>query len=609
MILKNKNNIARTIPFVLIFGLVFIILVSIFNFSFFSKPTKVSADSGTATTTVYIANVGPTINYVYENIPSGNGNGLGDTAGNPTNVGSNVTFKAKATDPNGEDWYLVVCDSEGVVTTTDGNAPHCSGTTYVVSSLTSSSAEVTANYQTQASDPETNNWYAYACDDNVGSQQCSTSSQGSGATSSDAYSPFYVNHRPSFSEININPSANPGGTISWRSTSSDPDSVGSQDLVTLYVCSQPGFNGGANPGCSIATSTLCSSSASLSNATCSFDLAVPKQDKTYDAYAYLVDNHGLTASGGSQGTDPQYTVNNVAPTVASSSIQLLDTDGTGNLELINEATATPGFKVRFTVVDNNGCQNASGGSEIVSALTNVYRSGIGIANCQNPSDFNANNCYTSSTNWHANCQVSSTTCTGPDDSDVEVTCTFPLEYHADPTDNNSQYPSQNWLASVKAIDDNNASSGLVQSDTGNEMTSFLAFDLLSSSIDYGNKQPGEKDSVLNTTTTIAATGNVGVDEGLSGTDMCRDYPSCSLTPKIDVTNQHYATSSISFDSATALTTSTTVLGIHCQKTVDTNNQKTADTWWGLNVPTSTNVAGAYKGQDTFVAVESSSTYW
>ncbi len=610
MSLKNKNNIARTIPLFLILGLVLIITISFFNFNFSGKVQKaVAGQSGAASTTVYISNLGPTINYVYEDPSSGNGNGVGDTAGNPTNVGSNLTFKAKATDPNGEDWYLVVCDSEGVVTTTNGSCPHCSGTTWATSTLTSSGAEVSATYQVESSDSETNNWYAYACDNNSGSQQCSTSSQGSGATSSDAYSPFYVNHRPSFISINQNPSADPGDTIDYNSTSSDSDTVGAQDTITLYVCSQPGFTGGAAPGCDVATSTLCSSSASLSNATCSFDLAIPKQDDTYDAYVYLVDNHGLVASGGAEGTDPQYKVNNVSPTIASSSIQLLDTDDSGDLELINEATSTPGFKVRFTVVDNNSCKNTSGGDEIISAFTNIYRSGIGSNNCDEPSEYNANYCYTSSTNWHSVCQVSSTSCTGNNDSDVEITCTFPLQYHADPTDVGSQYPDQNWLASVEAIDDNNANSGLVQDDDGNELLSFLVFDLLSNSISYGNKQPGDVDDPLNTTTTIAATGNVGVDEKLSGTDMCRDFPTCALTPKIDVSNQHYATSGMSFDSANILSHTSTLFEVHCKKTTITSNNETADTWWGLKVPTTTNVAGSYTGQNTFIVAESSSTYW
>ena len=605
---RVKNNIARTIPLFLVFTLVGLIVLVVLNFNFSGNLQKVNADSGTATTTVFIANLAPSFDYVYEAIPSGNGTGVGDTAGNPTNAGTNLTFKAKATDDNGDSWYLVVCDSEGVVTSTDGSAPHCSGVTWATSTLTSSGVEALATYTTKDSDNEVNNWYAYACDNNPGGQSCSTSSQGTGATSSDAYSPFYVNHRPSFSGINQNPSADPGSNITYQSTSSDPDSSGSQDNVTLYVCSVAGFNGGADPGCSIATSTLCSSSAVASNASCSFALPVPKQDDTYDAYVYLVDNHGFVASGGAEGTNPQYTVNNVAPTVASSSIQLLDTDESGPLTLQNESTSTNGFKVKFTVTDNNSCQNSSGGTEITSAIANIYRSGVGMSNCNKPSDFDANDCYTSSTNWHVVCEASSTSCTGPDDSDEEWTCTFSLQYHADPTDLGSKYPDENWLASVSVADDNNASSGLVESEEGNELQSFLAFDLLSSTIDYGNMQPGQTQDPLHTTTTIAATGNVGVDESLSGTDMCRDYPTCT-PPKIPVENQHYATSSVSFDTAIALSTSSTDFALHCPKTTTTLDPATADTWWGLRVPTSTNVAGAYTGQNTFVAVESSSTYW
>ena len=111
------------------------------------------------------------------------------------------------------------------------------------------------------------------------------------------------------------------------------------------------------------------------------------------------------------------TVNNVAPTVTASSIQLLNTTETGDLTLTTALGETTGFKVKFTVVDNNGCQNATSGNEIASADINVFRSGVGSASCNVTGHHDTDKCYSSlNSGWNPSCSQDAESCSGPSDS-------------------------------------------------------------------------------------------------------------------------------------------------------------------------------------------------
>ena len=54
---------------------------------------------------------------------------------------------------------------------------------------------------------------------------------------------------------------------------------------------------------------------------------------------------------------------------------------------------TTGFKVRFTVVDNNSCQTSVAGNEISSAFINVFRSGVTSAGCDQAGEYDTDKCY------------------------------------------------------------------------------------------------------------------------------------------------------------------------------------------------------------------------
>ena len=548
-----------------------------------------ASDVGTSVT---VANAAPGWVYVYES-PASNGT-------NPTDAGDNVTFKAKADDPNNDSWYLLICKGNGVSTTTDGSCPSCTAGAWATSTATTDDTEVTVTYTTQDNDAESNNWYAYACDNVSNDQKCSAVSQGTGGTDSDQYSPFKVNHRPSFTAYQNSSPSDPGATVTWTTTASDSDIDTATDTITLYVCKADDFT--TTSGCG-AGGEWCHSSAVDNNPSCSYALPVPDQDKDYPAYGFIMDNHHFAASGSPQGTDSTLTVNDVAPTIAPSSINLLNTDGSsGDLILTNPQGETSGFKVTFTVTDNNGCENASSGDEVSSVIANVYRSGIGQANCQASTDYDANDCYPAAySSWNLVCSQDSGTCNGANDTDANWTCTFPLEYHADPTDVGSQYPDQNWLTSVQATDDNSVQSSLTESATGNELDQFMAYDVNESSIAYGNVGAGDISSQA--TTTVKATGNVGLDEKLSGTNMT------SGANSISVGQQHYATTTgFSYGDGTTLTSSSTEYELNCKKTTVTDTPASKDTYWLLEIPSDT-PAGTYTGTTTIGGVTGESTEW
>jgi hypothetical protein len=108
---------------------------------------------------------------------------------------------------------------------------------------------------------------------------------------------------------------------------------------------------------------------------------------------------------------------------------------------------------------------------------------------------------------------------------------------------------------------------------------------------------------LDKTTTITATGNVGLDEELSGTDMT------SGGNTIGVAYQKYALAgSTAYASGTALSTSGTEAELNCLKTTVSGTPATKNTWWGLEIPAGT-VSGSYSGTNTIIAIKGETANW
>lgn len=538
----------------------------------------------------------------------------------PTNANTSISWTGTGTDSSGDNYFLLICKTGAAPTAIANAPPTCNGGSanqWARSATTTSGAQATAATTTRDYFPfenESNDWHAWICDANASLPRCNlTATQGSGLTAS----PFIVNHTPYFNLIVNDGPEDPNGTITWTSTSFDNDSVGGADTVTLVVCRLNDFTGTfCGPGGGWATSTAAAANAATTTA-----LNQIMRDGTYNAYVFLYDNHGLVASSSRQGFNSSFDVNNVAPNVTTSTIAILDTDDTGNLTLQNAAATTSGFKINFTVTDSNSCQNISSGAEFVSATANVYRSGVSSTSCNTSGHYNTNNCYPdASSQVQMVCVQDGGTCSGATDPDSTWTCTFDLWFNADPTDTTTQFTAQNWLATVQVTDDDSALSYLTEAGTGNDVASFLAFNVSSTSIPYGSLEPGAT-STLATSTDLIAQGNIGLDQDIYGDTMCPTWTSADscdsngINPANDiiVSNQKFATSTVAWESAVAValtsSSSPTDFKIQVAKPTSTSTLPVKYTYWGIRVPNTITTAGTYTGQNTIIGKKSNPTFW
>lgn len=344
------------------------------------------------------------------------------TSTSPASIGSLVNFKATGTDDNGEDYYLIVCSTNSV-TAVNGSIPVCNGgTTYCTSTITASDSPASCSYTTLDANPFNNPWYAFVCDYHTTASACSLGNQGTG----DSGSPFYVNHLPSFSFIENTSPANPGGSITWTATSSDPDG----NTVKLLVCKTQSITNGA-----CTDGAWCTSDGTdTENPECTYNIPSVYPDGTKNAFVYIVDQYNIPSpEEGHQGENSYFTIENVSPVVSSVVLN------SGSAITLSEATDTAS-SVTATITDNNSCY----GTEIVNVSAFVYRSGIGAEGCDSGAEVNYNHCYPEITT----CEVVAGSCTDVTDSTVSYTCSFNFKYYADPTDINTQFDAQNWLASV-----------------------------------------------------------------------------------------------------------------------------------------------------------------
>jgi hypothetical protein len=569
-------------------ALVCLILLVVFS----GKGGLPKARADVATTSVQVTNSAPqwTV-YPFEDPTS--------ATNTPTNVGTNVTFKAVATDANADDYFLAVCKTNAV-TPHSGAPPTCDGGTWCISATTTSGTTSTCSYLVQESDTnETYQWYAFVCDAYEGQPLCSSVSQGSG----DSGSPFVVNHRPNFTSVSNDSPKDPGQTVTWTTTASDPDTIRGGDTIKLFVCSTSGFN--PTSGCT--GETLATSTFVLSNPSASYSIPIPKPDMIYDGYVFIVDQFNLVATGTAQGSNSQWTVNNVPPEVVTSTITLYNWNGdTGALILTTEAGTTTGFKIRYQIVDNNSCWASGGTNEISNVLAYVYRSGIGQAGCDSASEANNNNCYPEITNFELQ------TCPGSTTAAIWATTTFTLWYHADPTVTSTPWETEVWKASVKAVDDDGATSPLVEGESSIELDAFLALAIQESAINYGSVIPDVQSNQQ--TTTIKATGNTGLDQDLGGNPMTCTSGGCG-TSFIAVDRQYwYLTSGTNWGAPTStyqnyLAPSSTpaYCQLECPKSTSTT-PASKPTYWRIQVVTA-QPRGLYTGLNYFTARMSTSTAW
>jgi hypothetical protein len=399
------------------------------------------------------------------------------------------------------------------------------------------------------------------------------------------------NARPVFSAISNNsPSGtpkNPGDSITWNATAYDPDS----NQVKLVVCDSQGITGSTCDG-----TELCSSSLVASNPSCSHTATPPYAAGPHDAYVYVFDGEGLAASGGVHNTNSVFYINNVAPSVLSVTLN------SGNAITLLESTTTS-VSIKTQIESNNGCQS------IGTVTAYLYRSGKGYSYCNTGAHANNNYCYS-----EISCIRDAGECTAPYGKTAKYTCTASVWYYADPTDNNTVYSSENWLATVKALG-GGGTVGTAQSSTGVEMNSLIAFDV-TSTLNYGSLFVSMANDPLDKVVTTTATGNVGLNQNHSGVGMgmCVDYNDqhnpCSVGTPIDLSYQKYSTlASTSYtDSTNAKTLTSTPTLVQLKIPKVTSTPTSANTWWGISIPSNI-LPGAYEGRNRIEAVKSPISDW
>jgi cysteine-rich repeat protein len=511
----------------------------------------------------------------------------GSSGTTPTNAGSNVTFTAIASDPNGDPYYVAVCKAPGI-TPHAGAAPTCDGGSWgsVSASTTSGNTIAPITYATSAGDAESNVWYAYACDGNGAGgsgdpdHQCSAYAQGTGDTGS----PFKVNHRPAIgtvwagSSYGSNSSVDPGGTLYMRAVATDPDTDTAPDTISMYVCSLA--TTAFDPATATCTggAVLCSATgvASGDNADCSIPslVAIPTAHGSYPFKVFLRDSHNF--GDGGTGGSYSYSVTDMPPTVGTYSV--------------NDISPTAGgsFATSFSVLvsDDNGWDDI----DTVDGLIYDTASGSGGTTLSGGACVpNERNCYLRAT------------CTKTQSSSTQVTATcdgIVTWFNIDPTS-----PGV-WKAHANAIDSSHTVVG-ADSATDISVGSLSAVAVAETSIAYGGVPVGGT-SLTSLPTTLANVGNIPIDIGIHGTDMSDGGGHSIVAPQ-----QRWSTTS-GFDYGTgdhALLTSETVPGSAGQGCANESlavrpaHGYSSDTqlFWKLRIP-ALQPTGAYSGSNTFTSI-------
>jgi len=228
-----------------------------------------------------------------------------------------------------------------------------------------------------------------------------------------------------------------------------------------------------------------------------------------------------------------------------------------------------------TVTDLNGYQ------DIASVSSTLYLSSVGQS-CT--ADQNA--CY-----LQTSCTTS--TCAG---TSCLATCSYNVQYFADPTDSGSPWAGQSWIAAINAV--NNEGATTTATSTGESLLSLLALQA-TPSVNYGSLSAGQVTNPVNQPMVVTSTGNVSLDATIYGTAMTAG--SNSIPPGA----QAYATSSINYASATQLLVNPgAAVNLNIKKTTSTANPATTTILWGISVP-NPQPTGNYTGGNTVIGVENS----
>jgi len=261
-------------------------------------------------------------------------------------------------------------------------------------------------------------------------------------------------------------------------------------------------------------------------------------------------------------------------TEAPPTFSSITVNGNHNITLMMATTTL--VQTTGTVIDLNGY------GDIVSVTGTLYLSSVS-STCA----LNDNNCYAQNS-----CPLSA--CSG---QSCTATCSFNVQYFADPTDSGTPWVGQSWLGSMAARDSEGGSS-TATSSAGVPLLSLLAL-TVTPSVSYGNLVPGQTMATLASPVVVTSTGNVSLNVTIYGVDMT------SGVNTMPVGQQAYATSSVGYASGTTLAISPgNLLSLNERKTVSSSTPATSTIYWGIRVP-NPQPTGNYTGANTFIGVENS----
>jgi len=245
----------------------------------------------------------------------------------------------------------------------------------------------------------------------------------------------------------------------------------------------------------------------------------------------------------------------------------------GNDDIILTSGTTTEVIATATVTD------ADGYSDLEEILGSFYWSEVaGEERC----DYDANACYGLGIS-SASCATSSCAT-----NSCLISCSWDIWFHATPTHGSSE----TWDVWFGVTDSNSASDHGTESG---EIKALASFDKSSSSIDYGNLNPGEDTGTLSESQVITNQGNCPIDLIIYGSDLEDSGNS------IPVGYQEYATSAVAYGSGTdATSTETNVVDLDLTKPTDHPSNSTDTIYWGIGIP-SIQAAGSYSGDTTYEA--------
>jgi hypothetical protein len=437
----------------------------------------------------------------------------------PTNVGATTTWTATATDPNSDSYWLAICKTAAVTPGAAGIAPTCTGGEWAISagkvlSTTASPASNTATRTALIGDAQSNEWYAYACDDNVSNPLCSLIS-GAGVDPT----PFKVNHAPIINSVTsgnafatpstVTPGNGTGGQVFFRLVVTDTDNDTAQDSITYYICSSSAWTVAGCGATTFGTGTVANPFAGP-NADNNSNTLIPiptAHETNIPYYIFVKDSHELRDDAifaNSQSvtvtdvapTVGTYTVNDISPTAGGSvttAFSVLVSDNNGD----NDIVTVNGF-----IYDDNAIDLTAG--ECTSAEKNCYsRPACTFSNVSTPATLGGSL-------WN----------TTPQSGDVQLTATcdaITTWYNINPTSLGAD-----WRAHVNAID--SAPNTTIGADSGTQISvaSLSAVAVAETSIAYNATTAGGDSTVrAESNTTLANAGNIEIDVGIRGTSMAR----------------------------------------------------------------------------------------